>query len=40
MTLEGKIEEARGQERLKKLILDYERAILNSLKRERASLWR
>jgi hypothetical protein len=39
ITLQGIIEEARGRERLKKMILDYERAYLRSLKRERAHVW-
>jgi hypothetical protein len=36
ITLQGNIEEARGRERVKKMILDYEKAYLKTLKRERA----
>jgi len=39
ITLQGKVEEARGQERAKKMIWEYEKALLNSLRRERANLW-
>jgi hypothetical protein len=39
ITLKGKVEEARGQERLKKVIWDYEKALRNSLRRERTNLW-
>jgi hypothetical protein len=39
ITLQGKAEKARGRERVKKIIWDYEKALLNSLKRERANLW-
>jgi hypothetical protein len=37
--IEGEIEKTRGQERLKRMILDYEKAYLKSLKRERANVW-
>jgi hypothetical protein len=39
ITLQGNMEEARGRERVKKMILDYEKAYLKSLKRERANVW-
>jgi hypothetical protein len=39
LTVRARFEEARGQERIKKLILDYEKAYLKSLKRERADRW-
>jgi hypothetical protein len=39
VTLQGKVEEARVKERVKKIIWDYEKALLNSLKRESANLW-
>jgi hypothetical protein len=37
--LEDKIDAARRQERVKKLILDYENAKLKHLKRKRANVW-
>jgi hypothetical protein len=37
--IECEIEKMRGQERLKRMILDYEKAYLKNLKRERASIW-
>ena len=37
--IDGEIEKTRGQERLKRMILDYEKAYLKSLKRERANVW-
>jgi hypothetical protein len=39
ITLQGKVEEARDQERVKKMIWEYEKALLNSFKRERNHLW-
>jgi hypothetical protein len=39
MTLQANIEKARGEERLKKLILKYEKAYLNWLTRKRAHPW-
>jgi hypothetical protein len=39
VTLQGKVEEARSQERVKKMIWEYEKALLNSLKRERTNRW-
>ncbi|MFI5460051.1 MAG: hypothetical protein ACHRXM_31925 [Isosphaerales bacterium] len=39
ITLQGKIEETRGREHIKKMILDYEKAYLKSLKRARANVW-
>jgi hypothetical protein len=38
-TLQRKIDEARWQERFKKMILSYEKAYLKCLKRDRARLW-
>jgi hypothetical protein len=37
--LERKIEEARLQEQIKKMVLDYEKAYLKNLIRERANSW-
>jgi hypothetical protein len=37
--IEGIIEKTRGQERIKRMILDYEKAYLKNLKRERANMW-
>jgi len=35
----GEMERARGRERIKKMILEYEKAYLKGLKRKRANLW-
>jgi hypothetical protein len=39
INIEVDIERARGQERIKKMISEYEKAYLKSLKRERANVW-
>jgi hypothetical protein len=39
LALQHKIEEAGVEERIKKIIWDYEKAYLKSLRRERANLW-
>jgi hypothetical protein len=39
INMDIEIERARGEERIKKMILVYERAFLESLKRERANVW-
>ncbi len=39
VTLQGKVEEARGKEPVKKMIWEYEKALLNSLKRNGTNRW-
>jgi hypothetical protein len=39
ISIDVEIERTRGEERIKKMILEYEKAYLKNLKRERASVW-
>jgi hypothetical protein len=39
ITLQANVQDARGQERVKKMIWEYEKALLNSRRRVRANLW-
>ncbi len=39
ISIDVEIERARGQERIKKMILEYEKAYLKNLERERANVW-